>query len=235
MPKTVIECFSRGAKSYNDTSFIHEKSMESLLYAINLLELKPCSILDAGCGTGLFLSKLQQNFQETTLFGCDISDQMVEIAKSQSLKALISKQDVLDFDQDVDLTVSHFSFQWMQPLERYLNHFLKHSKYVAIAVPLQSSFSTWKDLLKEAGKKESLFPLPRIEDFENFISRALHIEKKSYDMNFHKALDFAKYLKNLGADFSKNTSFQSFKRPCFFDQPFQTSYEVLEIILKGDL
>lgn len=75
--------FNRAAMSY-DASKKYQKvklTFDSFLRAIQ--ERDVCSVLDVGCGTGEFLRILSENLPEARLWGVDISEKMLEVAKEK--------------------------------------------------------------------------------------------------------------------------------------------------------
>jgi SAM-dependent methyltransferase len=223
--------FSQGAKTYDEASFIHEQSAISLIEAIKEL-VSPDSILDVGCGTGLMLQKLEPQFPKASLYGCDISSNMLTQTFLKLDSCTLIEKDALEVTLKVDLRVSHFSLHWMHPFKAYLKHFLSLSKYVALVVPIKGSFASWEELV---GEKSNLLSLPLEEDFEEYASITLHKAIKEYPLSFDRPSDFASYLKNLGAHYSFSKKKTPLKRDLFDLAPFTTSYRVLELILKGEL
>jgi 16S rRNA G1207 methylase RsmC len=65
---------------YRNTIFVYKAD-----YLKHLLENEPKSILDFGCGIGLFIPYLHDSFKNAKLYGCDISSKSIEIAKKNFL------------------------------------------------------------------------------------------------------------------------------------------------------
>jgi trans-aconitate methyltransferase len=61
---------------YSDTAFIYKTQLLK-----HILLNEPKSILDFGCGIGLNIPYLHDLFENTKLFGCDVSPKSIEIAK----------------------------------------------------------------------------------------------------------------------------------------------------------
>jgi len=83
-------------KLYNSKNplvrFIHTNRLNQIIKLIkNKENLK---ILDAGCGEGHLIQKLQNNIPNNTYYGFDITDIALEKAKIRCTKAIIEKKDL---------------------------------------------------------------------------------------------------------------------------------------------
>lgn len=61
---------------YRDTAFIYKAQLLK-----HILKDEPKSILDFGCGIGLNIPYLHEEFKNSKLYGCDVSSASIEIAK----------------------------------------------------------------------------------------------------------------------------------------------------------
>lgn len=206
--------------------------MDAFLKAIKECALDLSSVLDLGCGTGLHFKAIKEAFPNACLYGCDHSEAMIARAQQHGLAQGYLVCDVLSLKQSFDLILSHFSLHWMQPVYETVEHLLKQASYVAFCVPLEGSFSSWHTLI---GPEVSLMPLMKKSDFSPYQDRVIFEEFLEYPMEFSTPLEFARYLKNLGAHYAPKKQLKIFKDPRWRQGPFETSYKVLHIILKGDL
>ena len=90
-------------KRFNEWSKKYDKSMLQSLVFRNSHDMfikhiihdnRPFRILDVGCGTGEFVTKLKGHKKDNQIFGVDISDDMIKIAKSK-----------VKFDKNIDIRV----------------------------------------------------------------------------------------------------------------------------------
>lgn len=94
---------------YNDFAFIYDRFMRDVNYKewadyiekiFEAQNIKPSLILDLGCGTGSFCIEMAKRGYE--MIGCDISVDMLSIARSKSddegLEILFINQDMADFE-----------------------------------------------------------------------------------------------------------------------------------------
>ena len=61
---------------YRDTAFLYKIQLIK-----KILKNEPKSILDFGCGIGLNIPYLHTYFEDTKLYGCDVSSESIEIAR----------------------------------------------------------------------------------------------------------------------------------------------------------
>lgn len=231
----MLSYFSKSALTYDSVAWVHHISASSLMNQIKRRCQEPLSIVDVGCGSGIVLEKCKEAFPQADLLGCDLSSSMLQIASQKVPEALFFQTDVLALKQKATLWLAHFSLQWMSPYTRYLEHMLKQCSYLAVAVPIEGSFESWSELLKSLRYDSTLLKLPIRADFSPFEKRVIFSEIKEYPMAFDRPIDFAYYLKALGALHSQSKTNQCLPKALFKPQKFTTSYKVLELIMKGDL
>lgn len=107
-------------KNFNEQAEVYDEKGDGKFVApmyadiINrIMSTKPKTVLDLGCGTGNILMKLSTN-EELKLFGLDISDNMIEVAKRNlGTKAELKIEDAENIpweDQLFDVVVCNASF-----------------------------------------------------------------------------------------------------------------------------
>jgi len=73
----------------------YKKEIDFVLSTLKKYKIQQDSILDVGCGTGTYLSLLKNKFK--TLYGMDISKQILGIAKNKVPKCIFWQDDMQDF------------------------------------------------------------------------------------------------------------------------------------------
>ncbi|MGM0442059.1 MAG: class I SAM-dependent methyltransferase [Elusimicrobiota bacterium] len=85
--KNIKEHFEREAKEFDDIILriipFYEEMIEALVLTVPFEKEAELKVLDLGCGTGTILKKIKQKFSNARLTGVDISEKMIEIAKSK--------------------------------------------------------------------------------------------------------------------------------------------------------
>jgi SAM-dependent methyltransferase len=125
--------FDDFAENYDDilkgqTQFFSKDDKYFARYKIeivkNYINFKPNTILEFGCGTGRNMQFLREKFPDSKLFGTDISQKSIEIAKSQHPYCEFFTLD----DQKTDKSFYQFDlifvagvFHHIHPAERLIN------------------------------------------------------------------------------------------------------------------
>jgi malonyl-CoA O-methyltransferase len=126
---TVLRRFSAGAARYEDHAYAQRLSAVDLLaYTEASLEStadggRVFRILEPGCGTGLYTRMLLEAFRAASVFGVDISEAMVRVAKRgiDDPRAHLAVADAEEIATgSYDLVTSNAVFQWFLSLPRTL-------------------------------------------------------------------------------------------------------------------
>jgi malonyl-CoA O-methyltransferase len=78
--RAVRRSFERAARTYDRNSVLQCEVGLRLLKHLDPIRIDPSRVLDVGCGTGLFFSKLRERFPRAEMIGVDIARPMLEIA-----------------------------------------------------------------------------------------------------------------------------------------------------------
>ena len=127
----VLRRFSAGAARYEAHAHAQRLSAVDLLAyteaslgpALNRGLARPMNILEPGCGTGLYTRMLLDAFRGASVFGVDISEAMVRVAK-RGIDDPRARFAVADAEEiatgSYDLITSNAVFQWFLSLPRTL-------------------------------------------------------------------------------------------------------------------
>jgi len=91
-------------EKYRNTAFIYKVNLINYLLGKN----DPKVILDFGCGIGSFIPYLHDTYKNSKLYGCDISEKSIEIARKYHPYCVfntIKKLDDLDIYEKFDLII----------------------------------------------------------------------------------------------------------------------------------
>ncbi len=120
IPKQAIaESFSRAAGSYDDAAFLQKEVASRLLERLEIMNVTPKNILDAGCGTGHCSRILNKRFSKAKTFGVDIAQGMIDYAKAQNsffnkVDYQVADLEQLPFDDNsFELVFSNLTLQWL--------------------------------------------------------------------------------------------------------------------------
>lgn len=133
--------FGRAADSYDAAAVLQKQVREEMLGRLDLVNLKPAYILDAGCGTGLGSHALQKRYAASQVISLDFAYEMlqktrtthVSLGLAHQLKMLLRhrKQMLLCADiealplanSSVGLVWSNLAIQWCNDLDAALQQF----------------------------------------------------------------------------------------------------------------
>ena len=125
--QTIADSFSKAAANYESSAFLQKEVASRLLERLELMNVSPEKILDAGCGTGFCTRILDKKFSKAKTIGVDIAPGMIEFAKQK--KGFFNKIDyqVADVEQlpfndnSFDLVFSNLAVQWsVEPKKVFL-------------------------------------------------------------------------------------------------------------------
>ena len=121
----VRAAFERAAATYDAAAVLQREIAERLLTRLDLVKLKPQSILDIGCGTGYATRKLAKRYRQARVLGMDIAHAMTTYARKRSgpMNSFTQRCTFVCGDAErlpfanacVDMVVSNLSLQWCSP------------------------------------------------------------------------------------------------------------------------
>jgi len=118
--QTIANSFSKAAVNYEDSAFLQKEVAGRLLERLELMNVKPKTILDAGCGTGFCTRILNKTFSKAKVIGVDIAEGMIEQAISQNgffnkIDYQLGDVEQLPFaNNSFDLVFSNLTVQWVK-------------------------------------------------------------------------------------------------------------------------
>jgi len=133
--------FGRAANTYDAAAILQKQVREEMLSRLDLVNISPQTMLDAGCGTGLASHALQKRFVKSQVVSLDFALPMLQKTRSNNpnnslmgqVKNLLSgtKQNLLCADIEalplanacVGLVWSNLAIQWCNDLDAALQEF----------------------------------------------------------------------------------------------------------------
>ena len=221
MQKEIERNFDKVAKngSYDDSASIQKDSAKLLVeifqsFVESLNDLKIEKILDIGAGTGFATEHLLQKYSNAFYHLNDISEEMLKISSSQfkqkNFSLIHGDIEKIQLKDSYDLIISNFAFQWLENLERLLKDIFvkKITKYIIFTTLVDNNFQDISKLFQKY-EIETLNYLSS-NQLENFMKsqdiKRFFSQKKTYNLEFESFSEYAKYIKNIGANFIKNNS-----------------------------
>lgn len=125
--------FEKAATSYDAAAVLQQEVANRLVERMELMSMKPTSILDAGTGTGFVSQLLAERFPKAKITALDLAFNMLKQSKNKrSFKQRWNKQfhyvnaevENLPFaDASVELVISGLTLQWCQDLPKVFKEF----------------------------------------------------------------------------------------------------------------
>lgn len=120
----VAQSFHRQAAEYDSHATVQARITQELVAMVcNHTVRTPDSILDVGCGTGRLLAELHGQYPESSLYGLDIAENMVQHTVGllgNRVCGMVGDAEQLPFSEGTfDLVVSSSTLQWLESLDRF--------------------------------------------------------------------------------------------------------------------
>ena len=197
-------------------------------------------ILDVGCGAGKNLFKIDSKYEDCELYGIDISETMVRIAKQNSTDAknhiVFVNVDFLEFNSEekYDVIIFNYVLHHMEKpqlaIEKAYN-LLKNSGLIMLTVPgteyLKETFPYCHDVIDDSIGRFSRKKVERM--FEIFEVVQLLYKKSMFLMRFDSYEQYMQYLKSIGT-YQKIVNYSLKKWSMEFERLVRDSYLNAEYI-----
>ncbi|HPE70600.1 MAG TPA: methyltransferase domain-containing protein, partial [Candidatus Competibacter sp.] len=123
------QAFERAAASYDQAAFLQREIGGRLLERLDLIKLKPESIVDVGCGTGAITAALLKKYRKARVIGLELAPAMVAAARRRApwlrtLHGVVGEAEALPLaTASCDLIFSNLALQWALDLDRVFAEF----------------------------------------------------------------------------------------------------------------
>lgn len=139
----VRQAFGQAATQYDANAILQAQVREEMLSRLDLVNLQPEAILDAGCGTGMGSVALRKRYPKATVTSMDFAlpmlnatkqnlrtsslvDQITRMFKPKQQHLLCADIEALPLaDQSHQLIWSNVAIQWCNNLDRVFEHFYR--------------------------------------------------------------------------------------------------------------
>jgi len=197
-------------------------------------------ILDIGVGTGFVIEFLLKKYPNAFYHLNDISEKMLKIASSKfqnsNFSLIYDYIEKVELENDYNLIISNFSLQWIQDLKNFLKKIIenKKTKYFAFTTLVDNNFQEIKNIFQKYEietlnylSSKELNDFLKLQNIVNFSSY-----KKTYNLHFENFVEYAKYIKNIGANFIQNGSEKLKYIIQNENSPININYEVYSCCIK---
>ena len=209
--KDVIEKnFSKSAAQYDKHSKVQSECAKLLSEKIEGSSYK--SILEIGCGTGTYTSYLESENKDSKITSIDISDIMINIAKSKvqgkNLSFLHCDGESLPKNEKYDLITSNASFQWFENMENAVSNMhdlLRKNGIICFSSYGPGTFKELQEVLLDhlgQGKWISAGRFINKTSLRNIITKhfkSVEVHEETFKLAFNSLIDLLKDIKLSGA------------------------------------
>ncbi|MDB4040285.1 malonyl-ACP O-methyltransferase BioC [Methylophilaceae bacterium] len=193
------KAFNRHAKTYDQYSSLQDKISDNLFKKLNLVKVRPNSILDLGCGTGRNGKILNKKFTKIKLINYDFSINMLGEAKrkqhnnanhslgNNELSYVCGDIEELPFPKNTfDIIWSTSSFQWCNNLSntfKEIQSILKPGGLFIFSTFGPNTLFELKNITKKISKYQKtndfieIKSIKKILDAEGFIDPIINSEE----------------------------------------------------------
>ena len=202
--------FSKSAFTYDDHAAIQKKCAEKLIDLIDLDYFN--SILEIGCGTGVYTTLLNERYPDADITAIDISGEMVERARKKIGKKKVSFQvsdaESLSLGQKFDIITSNASFHWFSGIERAFSCFSEHLNpggRICFSMYGPDTFREFKEVLgihfgpRQWLSSSRFAPKDEVEEAIGRYFTKCEISEENFSVDFFSIWDFLQNIKKSGS------------------------------------
>jgi len=207
--KAIAKSFGKAASHYDSVAHFQRWVGDQLLTKISVRNVN--TVVDLGCGTGFYMPALQSQFPDASVYGLDLSEDMVLFAKGlrnkASLNWLVGDAESLPFKTgSVDVIFSNLSVQWCGSLESLfleISRVLSKDGVFVFSSLVDGSLSELKQAWLAVDDQQHVNAFAQKQDYQQAIIASsldvmnLDIEEKI--LRYQKVKDLTQELKTLGA------------------------------------
>lgn len=206
--KKIARSFGLAATTYDSAAHFQRWVGDSLIAKIP--EFSPQTVVDLGCGTGYFSEDLDSKFAQAHYIGLDLSEDMVNFAKSNHSSAftwVTGDADSLPFKANsIDLIFSSLAIQWcsnlpllMKEIKRVLS---PNGRFVFSSL-VDGSLKELKAAWAEVDDKQHVNDFFVKQDYQQAVLESglgiYLLTEETKVLEYQKLADLMRELKKLGA------------------------------------
>lgn len=235
--------FNAASASYDAVANIQRDAADYLIDNLlkNFFDFNPNYILDVGAGTGYVTQKLLQYFPNSKYVVNDLADNMIQQAKQN----LSNYKNVYFYNGDIEyiniefhsLIISNMALQWAANLVNVIKKLFDNANILAFSCLLDGTFKEWDDIFNKLSIPLATYSYPKQLNLEKQLlelkPKKYFFSTKNFVLQFNNAVNFIKYLKNLGANTTNaNISISHFKALLKYHYKFNITYKIFFAILE---
>jgi len=208
--------FEAAVDSYDAAAQMQREIGSRLFERLELLKIQPQVVVDLGCGTGYFTTRLQQRYPKSTLVALDIAHSMVAKTRSQFswLQRTFSKHHYICADAEripladasCDLIFSNLTFQWCHDLQKLFSEIQRILKPGGVLMFATLGPDTLYELRKSWSQVDDKVHVNQFVDMHDIGDAMIHsglgdpvIDMEKLVMTYEDVMLLMKDIKAIGA------------------------------------
>ena len=202
MKERIIQCFHAGAKTYEQAADMQRFVAADLANRLPLAS--PKTVLEMGCGTGVFSQYLIEDYPSASFQLIDIAPAMVDACRqrfSSCPNVSVSCVDIekINTKSKYDLIVSSMTLHWLQEQlydMHYLCDLLKPGGKFIFSILGEGSFQEWRKVCQHLQLEDGILLFPSISSLRSHYPQ-WQFTHRSIPFYFKSAYLFLQSLKQL--------------------------------------
>ena len=213
----VRQAFDKAADSYDEAAVLQKEVCQRLLEKLDVVQLSPEWILDAGTGTGEAVKPLQKRYKKSEVVLLDLSEAMLQKSVKQGVMFRKPHQvcgniESLPFaNQSFDLLFSNLAMQWCNDLGATLTEFKRVLKPGALLQFATFGPDTLKELRASWEKVDEAVHVNSFIDMHDIGDALLQVgfaepvmESEIITVNYKEVDTLMQDLRDIGANVTAN-------------------------------
>ena len=213
----VRQAFDKAADSYDEAAVLQKEVCQRLLEKLDVVQLSPEWILDAGTGTGEAVKPLQKRYKKADVVLLDLSESMLQKAVKQGVvfrkpHQVCGNIESLPFaNQSFDLLFSNLAMQWCNDLGATLTEFKRVLKPGALLQFATFGPDTLKELRASWKKVDEAVHVNSFIDMHDIGDALLQVgfaepvmESEIITVNYKEVDTLMQDLRDIGANVTAN-------------------------------
>lgn len=204
----IIENFNQSARTYHTAATVQAHVAEQL--AKQCATLRPPTLLEIGCGTGLLSQHLIRLFPETRLVMTDAAPAMVAQCRAatephQSIDFICMDGEQLALKNRYDLILSSMTLHWFSNLEKSILEItqqLQPGGQFIFSLLNANSFKEWHAMCRHFNLPIATPLFPTMQSLKTLLP-TLQLKVETYQQTYENAYAFLHSLKKIGATVSR--------------------------------
>lgn len=193
------------------------------------------TVLEIGCGAGVATEKLvkTKRFKTSQFTASDIYPEMLDVCK-RKLGIQVSNYEVVDGENlpasmSYDVIMSSLCFHLFRDVPNTIAELGKHSRYSALAIPLEGSLNERGSLCRRFGLESRLVDFPRSNALAEVIrkSRArFELVEETVRQDFSETRGFLDFLRSIGSTKSRSSAPKQNLKVLPLEDPLSVTYNI---------